>query len=381
MQKNILFVKISLITAGVLFSISLGASPLDQNKTSEDDEYYNYKKGWNLYVDAKKPTPEEATELKKEPLSKKIELDLLQKILDENRKQTKIQEKILTLLEEELDPKPKEVVVNGKKCIANSSADCFVYPMIAEAKRVPVMAEFLKDPYDLKKAGEYLRWQAGLFNHAINIGNGLQFAYAQWGTKVYPVETQSAAYTSLDGAFEAKILPEAEKELILSKKNILSFSIFVGKNPTMDIFSAKSILDVMKEYDQIDMEIFYFDQKGKEVFEGALASVYNLKMFPKWQMVKKEINPKKFDEFEIFTSPSFVAKLKNNGKNEAQTILNGKIDTTSFRNRTISLLESKKMIDYGQLNESNAFKNSKAKEFVQDYYKKTENVDIKNLLK
>ena len=371
----------SFIATSLLISTVL-ASPLDQNKTVEDDEYYNYKKGWNLYFDTKKITPEESeSELKKEPLSKKIELDLLQKILDENRKQTKIQEKILTLLEEELDPKPKEVVVNGKKCIANSSADCFVYPMIAEARRVPVMAEFLKDPYNLKKAGEYLRWQAGLFNHAINIGNGLQFAYAQWGTKVYPVETQSAAYTSIDGAFEAKILPEAEKELILSKKNILSFSIFVGKNPTMDIFSAKSILDVIKEYDQLDMEIIYFDQKGKEVFEGALASVYNLKMFPKWQSIKKEINPKKFEEYEVFTSPSFVAKLKNNTKNEAQTILNGKIDITSFRNRTISLLESKKMIDYNQLNESNAFKNSKAKEFVQDYYKKTENVDIKNLLK
>ncbi|NBK98420.1 MAG: hypothetical protein EOM50_10430 [Erysipelotrichia bacterium] len=380
MQKSNLL-KMSFIATSLLISTVL-ASPLDQNKTVEDDEYYNYKKGWNLYFDTKKITPEESeSELKKEPLSKKIELDLLQKILDENRKQTKIQEKILTLLEEELDPKPKEVVVNGKKCIANSSADCFVYPMIAEARRVPVMAEFLKDPYDLKKAGEYLRWQAGLFNHAINIGNGLQFAYAQWGTKVYPVETQSAAYTSIDGAFEAKILPEAEKELILSKKNILSFSIFVGKNPTMDIFSAKSILDVIKEYDQLDMEIIYFDQKGKEVFEGALASVYNLKMFPKWQSIKKEINPKKFEEYEVFTSPSFVAKLKNNTKNEAQTILNGKIDITSFRNRTISLLESKKMIDYNQLNESNAFKNSKAKEFVQDYYKKTENVDIKNLLK
>ena len=61
--------------------------------------------------------------------------------------------------------------------------------------------------------------------------------------------------------------------------------------------------------------------------------------------------------------------------------MNGKIDITSFRNRTISFMEQKKLIDYTQFNESNAWKNNAAKEFVQDYYKNTENVDVKGLLK
>ena len=363
-----------------LSSVSLTANS-DVNGTN-NDEYYNYKKGWNLYFDTKKINSDESqAELKKEPLSKKIELDLLQKILDEQRKQTKIQEKILSLLEEEIDPKPKEDTINGKKCIANSSAECFVYPMIAEAKRVPVMAEFLKDPYDLKKAGEYLKWQAGLFNHAINVGNGLQFAHSQWGAKVYPIGVQTPSHSSLDGAYEARILPQAEKELILSKKSDLSYSIFIGKNPTMDIYSAKSIIDIVKEYGQIEIELVYFDQKSKDVFEGALSSVYDLKKINHWSAIKKSINPKLFSDFEIFTSPSFVAKLKNKGKNEAQTILHGKIDITSFRNRTISFMEQKKLIDYTQFNECNAWKNNAAKEFVQDYYKNTENVDVKGLLK
>lgn len=373
-----------IICLQLIFTI-LDAAPInslasDQNVS--DDGYHDYKKGWNLYFDTKKITSEESQEeLKKEPLSKKIELDILQKILDENRKQTKIQEKILSLLEEELDPKPKEVVVNGKKCIANSSADCFVLPMISEAKRVPVMAEFLKDPYDLKKAGEYLRWQASLFNNAINIGNSLEFAYAQWGEKVYPLGAQTPAYSSLDGAYEAKILPQAEKELILSKKDSLAFSIFIGKNFNMDIFSAKSIMDVIAEYGQMDIEIVYYDQKSKDVFEGAVSSVYDIKKLKNWNLVRKQVDPKKFDSFNIFTSPSFVAKIKGKDKNEAQTILNGKIDTTSFRSRTISFMELKKMIDYSTFSESKAWQNDTAKQYVNDYYKSTQNANIKGLKK
>lgn len=362
----------------ILFS-SLNAFTGDQNQTN--DNYNNMKKGWNLYFDTKNQPEKVEEELKKEPVSKQIELDILQKILDESRKQTKIQEKILLLLEEEIDPKPKEVVVNGKKCIANSSADCFVLPMISEAKRVPVMAEFLKDPYDLKKAAEYMRWQAGLFNNAINIGNALQFAYAQWGEKVYPVGAQTPSYSSLDGAYEAKILPEAEKELILSKKDTLSFSIFIGKNPNMDIFSAKSIMDVIAEYGQMDIELIYFDQKSKEIFEGAISSVYDIKKLKNWNLVKKQIDPKKFDAFNIHTSPSFVAKIKGKDKNEAQTILNGKVDTTSFRSRTIGFMEIKKLIDYSNFSESKAWQNNAAKQYVIDYYKGTQNTDIKGITK
>jgi len=372
------------INSLLIFTI-LGTAPLNilaSDQNISDDGYHDYKKGWNLYFDTKKIASEESQEeLKKEPLSKKIELDILQKILDENRKQTKIQEKILSLLEEELDPKPKEVVVNGKKCIANSSADCFVFPLIAEAKRVPVMAEFLKDPYDLKKAAAYLLWQASEMNQVINIGNALQFAYAQWGEKVYPIGAQTPAYSSLDGAYEAKILPQAEKELILSKKDSLAFSIFIGKNFNMDIFSAKSIMDVIAEYGQLDIEIIYYDQKSKDVFEGAVSSVYDIKKLKNWNLVRKQVDPKKFDSFNIFTSPSFVAKIKGKDKNEAQTILNGKIDTTSFRSRTISFMELKKMIDYSTFSESKAWQNDTAKQYVNDYYKSTQNANIKGLKK
>ena len=89
----------------------------------------------------------------------------------------------------------------------------------------------------------------------------------------------------------------------------------------------------------------------------------------------------KFEDFEIFTSPAFVAKLKGAEKNEAQTILNGKIDSTAFRNRTISFLEFKKALDYKELDEANSWNSDVGKQVVQDYYKSTENTDIKKLLK
>lgn len=377
---------LSLVCASVLMAEADSISSVtqgDNNKSSTDkatDPSYNYSKGWNLYVDPK-ITKTQEEELKKEPIAKKIELDILQKILDESRKQTKIQEKILSLLEEEMDPKPKEVTIDGKKCIANSSADCFMYPMIAEAKRVPAMAEFLKDPYDLTKAGEYLKWQSKLFTHAINIGNSMQFAYAQWGEKAYPIGARTPSYTSAGGSYESKILPAAEKELIISHKKDLSFSVFVGKNITMDIYSALTIADVIREYGEMNIEIIYYDQKSKDVFEGAVTSVYNIDKIAHWKTTKKTINPKAFDELQIFTTPSFVAKYKSKDKNEAQTILNGKIDLTSFRNRVISFMELKKIIDYKEFSESKAWKNDTAKEVVKDFYKSTQNTDVGGLLK
>lgn len=208
----------------------------------------------------------------------------------------------------------------------------------------------------------------------------MQFAYSQWGEKVYPVGAMTPSYSSATGIFEGKILPAAQKKLIIEQKNI-SYSIFIGKNITVDIYSALSIADIIREYKTLDFELVFVDQRSKDVFEAAVASVYNMDMFPEWSSVKKTIDSKKFEAFGIKTSPAFVLKqVKENNKKKAQTILTGKIDEATFRNRIISYFELNKLINYEEFSERSAWNVDEAKTFVKDFYKSTKNTDITNLL-
>lgn len=349
----------------------------NKNTNNEIDDKYKEKLGWSFYFDQKAKNKNEEKVIDKK--IKKAELNLLQKILDENRKQTKIQNKILALLQKQIDPKPKEITVNGKKCIANSSAECFDYGslLIAEAKKVPVMKEFLTDPYDVTKAAKYLQWQAKYFKHAINIGNSLQFAYAQFGEKAYPIGAQTSAYSNGAGAYSAGMLPDMERKLILSKKKEIAYSIFIGKNITQDIYSALSIVDIARKYGSMNIEIVFFDKKSKDVFMGAISSVFIVNQIKNWKNIKLSINPEKFKKFNIFTTPSYVIKLDKNGKKEAQTLLHGKITVSTFRSKTIDYLEFKKLIDYTKFTEQNAWKGKRGKEEVERFFNAQHGVSVK----
>jgi hypothetical protein len=350
----------------------------NKNTSNEIDDTYNAQKGWSFYFDQKNDSNLSKTQ-KTQKVAKRLELHVLQKILDENRKQTKIQKKVLALLQKQIDPKPKIITVNGKKCVANSSANCFDFGalLIAEAKKVPVMAEFLKDPYDIKKAAKYLQWQAKYFKHAINVGNSLQFAYSQFGEKAYPIGAQSTQYTVGSGNFEGGMLPDAQKRLIISMKDKISYSIFIGKNITMDMYSALSVVNIIKQYGTMNIDLIFWDKKSKDVFMGAVSSVWKVPMIKNWKNVKKEISPKKFKQYQIFATPSYVLKLNNKGKKEALTILHGKVDESSFRSRTMAFLELKKLINYQKFTEQNIWESKGGKKAVKKLFSDEYNVKVK----
>jgi len=370
---------ILLLLLVVSYANAIGIVEGDGNKNTnnEIDDNYKEKYGWSFYFDEKTKNKEEVKKIDKK--IKKAEMNILQKILDENRKQTKIQKKILTLLQKQIDPKPKEITVNGKKCVANSSAECFDYAslIVAEAKKVPAMKEFLSDPYDITKAAKYLQWQAKYFKHVINIGNSLQFAYAQFGQKAYPIGAQTTGYTDGAGAYEGGMLPDMQKKLILSKKKEVSYSIFIGKNITQDIYSALSIVDIVRSYGEMNIELVFFDKKSKDVFMGAVSSVFIVDEIKNWKNIKQSISPEKFKNFNIFTTPSYVIKLDKDGKKEAQTLFHGKITESSFRSKTIAYFELKKLIDYSKYTEQNAWNSQKGRKEVKRLFNATHGTSIK----
>lgn len=375
---------IALLILGSLLGVSLNAIEIvekdhNKNTSNEIDDSYNAQQGWSFYFDEKNNDGNKTKEKRVNKLIKKAQLNLLQKILDENKKQTKIQKKILALIQKQIDPQPKMITVNGKKCIANSSADCFDYGilLVAEAKKVPVMAAFLKDPYDIVKAAKYLQWQAKYFMHNINIGNALQMAYQQFGAKAYPIGDQSPGYTMANGYYEGTILPAAQTKLIISMKKKISYDILIGKNITMDIYSALSIKDIVLKYGKMNIRLVFFDQKSKNVFISALSSVYKLNEFPTWKHIKKIVDPQLFKQYGVTTTPAFVLKLNDKGKKTAQTILHGKADLTSFRSQTLSFMELHKLINYSKFTEEKAWDTPAGVSATKKLYKELHGVDVK----
>jgi thiol-disulfide isomerase/thioredoxin len=130
----------------LLYSISIYA-----NSFKEDDP----KKGWFWY---KVPIEQETIN------EKEIE-----------KKDSESQETIVTIISP-----PNE----NKK---NTSPEDFEFPLTDEAKRVPVIANFLKNP-DEENAKKFLGWQAKYFNHLHKISRTLRNTYLNYGDTVYPVE-------------------------------------------------------------------------------------------------------------------------------------------------------------------------------------------------
>jgi thiol-disulfide isomerase/thioredoxin len=115
----------------------------------------NPEKGWNWYKD---PKLEKPAEKKPEPPK-------------EEKK------------EEEAKEEPKKEPEELK----NTSVDNFEFPLTDEAKSVPVLAEWLRNPTE-ENARKWMAWQAKYFKHNEQISRSLRNAYLNHGDEDYRLE-------------------------------------------------------------------------------------------------------------------------------------------------------------------------------------------------
>jgi len=230
-------------------------------------------------------------------------LKTMKKILKEQQKQTKIQTKILKILQKRLDPQPKVITVNGKKCIANSSAKCFQMPVTAAAQRVPALLAWMKNP-TMANTVNYLRWQAKYFIELYRRADSFPLAIAQFGAKAYPLASHRLGYTSLQG-FNIKDLKM--RRIIASTKNNYKYLIFLGLNKDLDITSALNIKALIDKYKGLSFTIVFKDKASKNLFEETINAIYSKKALALLMHTKKVIDFNAFDKYQIFTTPSIVA--------------------------------------------------------------------------
>lgn len=292
----------------------------------------------------------------------------LANILKTEQEQLKVQKKILTILQEQFDPQPKEVVINGKKCIANSSADCFVFPITPEAKRIPVLKNML-EKRDKKSIMAYLKWQAKYFRELFKLGNGFQFVIAQYGTKAYPLAYNTIGNETPEGY--SVVLMDKMKKYLLSK-NASKFELFIlyGINKDADLINFIDAIKLVKTIPNLKVNIVFKDKEEYRSF------IQMSNIFANSQLLKNRIkiylNKDFFKKLKIYTTPTFAMFINKEKKFEIVGI--GAISADDLISKMIDMLEYKNIISPKEFTGYNMWQ--KVGNRAKAFYKQRYDIDI-----
>lgn len=292
-------------------------------------------RGW-VWYDDKNATIEQKQDAVnaptvKPPTQKETEIDkLLKTIIEQNKQSIELQQKLLSIIQETYDPKPKMIIgKDGKPCVANSSADCFEMPIVPEAQRVPVLAEWIKDPSSIEKAKEFLRWQAKFFDLKYKGGYSLNLASKQYGDEAYPI----GAVTQEFGTSSGEYLRHREKQMIeLLKKHSKNMEIFIliGETAGFEIEYPHRIFEMyhfLTDTLNISTKIVIKDRQSEAFFTTVMELSNNHFHKKQWAEIRETgnviVSPKTFEATKPYATPYVV--LKHNGEKEfSQVVAVGK---------------------------------------------------------
>lgn len=298
---------------------------------------------------------------------------ILDEMLKVQKEQLKVQKKILAILEEQFNPKPKIVTINGKKCVANSSADCFVMPLTPTAKRIPVLKNWLLKR-DEKSAAEYIKWQSKYLREISKAAYAYDFAVTEFGNKVAQVNYSQPTFEETFGY--TNVIRDKYNQMLINKyKDKFKIYIFLGKSPDLDVYSFTSIARFVNAHPSLDYNVIFMNNKEKKAFLDAA------KIFPE---VKKMVNNKNvklfvkgdiFDKLNIYTTPTIAVKLKN--KKVINKVLVGRLNGI-LDQKLLNYLRFKGIIKEGTNPTYKAWE--KAGDYSKKYYNHYYDVDITPIL-
>jgi len=367
-MKRILSV---VMLANLLHATNVEIIKKDKSKTyNQVDDSYSDEKGFAFYEDLKHQKALKKNK-KKEECCKEL-LKVSKEILKENKIQTKIQTKILKLLESQFDPKPKKIIVNGKECIENSSAECFKMPLTPEAKKYPALAMWMQNP-SMQNTVNFLQWEAKYFKEIYKRGNSLPMATTQFGDKAYPLPNKTIGYTDILGFGEKS---QQIKNFMEQVNKEYSYLIFFGLNKDLDTVSVYEIYQLLKKYPKLDMSFVFLNKESKELFEQALKVLFSPNMIKQINKNQIVVSKKTFKTYNIYTTPAIVAVNKK--EKEANTLTIGRIQVSYFEENMYNLLEYKDKLDYKKFMNHKTW--NKNVNYRDVYYKNKIGIDINSFM-
>lgn len=344
MNKGILSIFVSFLLLS-----TLNASEVGNKKLTHTDLEYDNGKGWwwyeETYIDEKSKKEEKikysmTPKEKKEMEEKKKTNELLAELVKEQRENKKINNEILLRLEYAFPNVTPINTINkktGEPCVTNSSIDCFVMPVIAEAQQVPVLKDFISDPTP-EHSKKWLQWQATYFNHVKKISHGLRFAYLKHGADAYPTTTTFARGDNLALSRSEQVQAHREATIIHSLKNNIALLNFVGENTVFEknLTIHKHIHNWNSSFLKDIQSIFIFqNEKSRDEFLKYVAKTENpnSSTVEFWKNAKVTVRPDLYKQHNIKMTPSTVLFYEDKAKkiNISETIASGSLNSDIIR--------------------------------------------------
>jgi hypothetical protein len=360
--------KNALITLALLGSLSFGDTPLPQPVVAEQGSVGKKKKGSPFEVGRRFGQGIESnTTIAK---TKRSTADILEEMLKIQKKQLKTQDKILKILEDQFDPKPETIVINGKECIKNSSAECFKMPLLhPDAKKVPVLRKFVESP-TVENAASYLKWHAKFLKSAYRGGNAITLAVNKYGAKAYPMNFDRFEYDT-PGAYSS-VLKERNNKLVLNALGEeVSFYFFFGKNADADLYALDNYASFVKEIPNVKYNLVFLNSGAEEAFAALASRLKNIQLL-KDNAASAIVSKEAFKKHNVYTTPMVSLLVKKT--NKMRSILVGRSSASGIIDNAIETLEFDKVLKDAHSPGYESWKRSG--NFSKKYYKETYGVDI-----
>lgn len=338
------------------------ASSEKPKKSSEAEKGYtssDIQKGWAFGEDA---DVQQEQEIVIQP-SKKTKRDaatILEEMLVVQKEQLKEQKKIRAILEEQYDPKPKVITkADGTKCIANSSADCFDFPLIAEAKRVPVMANHFKNPHDAKATAEWKKWYAVYLNHNFDIGKAWEYDSAENGSNSFKTDFKRDGFDSAKGDYYVEKEKHNSRVINAFGTRGLSMKILLGKTPELDIYAMDQLAMFIQNHPALPIELVFMNRESAEVYSGGARVIpFVGQAFSQKNLTKRIANKEGEFPVNLQATPAYSVSYKDGTRNNTKIIKAGKVEAGRLASSIIEWMIFEKIIDPAQLNDSRVWKDA-----------------------
>jgi len=348
MKKIILALTLAFLSTS-LFAVGIKIIDKKSRLYNEIDQTYDIQKSWWWYeeeipvVDKNGTTPVKKIEKVKYKVTpaEHNQLKMMSQLIKTNQDVVKELKKMNATLDYNFPRRFEKWTTNkktGEKCLANSSADCYVPILIPEAQQVPAMAAFLKKP-NMKNAKNYLGWQSAHFNHVMKVGYGLSFAYKQFGKNAY--KTSSILETASPLGYASKARVGAKVAMLQKFQNHLHFYIFLGKTEWLENRMQLKRIGMtgfggFEAFDNFDY-VFLTQKRMKEMDEALKKLGGNI--FDKYKKRKHEVDTKLFKKFKIELTPTVVVVFDDGKGNQIWQKLGHDLGYGELMTKTFDFLE------------------------------------------
>ncbi len=331
-MKQISKLTLSLIASfSVLSSSIIAAEPLGKSSgvsgelgVSNGNEAFEYDaaNGWWWYKQKTTDNTGKEVETKvkmtpKEKMDYDRETQVIKLLQSQNAKLEKVQDR-LEYAYPNITPLSTTNSKTGKECVTNSSDDCFVFPLQAEAQHVPVLANWLADP-NPTNSKNWLRWQAKYFNHLQKISVGLRFSFLSEGPNAYPTNTTFVYNDNMAMPISERIAENREMEIIKSVKDKLGIMVFLGGNTLLEnsLEAYVKVADFGNDsWKEINLVVVVPSEEAKQLLLSKVKTEYQKNVTEFWKKANIIVNQELFKKFNVLVTPSVVVTYKTDKLNE-----------------------------------------------------------------